>query len=68
MPNKILTNEEFDEDITKAYASTESQHILVSDKSFERMKKYLTQEKIEKAEYLREIIRSNPEYFLQKYA
>lgn len=68
MANKLLTNEEFDEDLTRAYANTACQHIIVSDVAFERMQKYMTQDKIDKAEYLREIIRSNPEYFLIKYA
>lgn len=67
MPNKLLTNAEFDEDLTRAYANTECQHIMVSDVAFERMKKYMTQDKIDKAEYLREIIRSNQDYFLIKY-
>lgn len=68
MPNKLLTNEEFDEDLTRAYANTECQHIIVSDVAFERMKKYMTKDTIDKAEYLRDIIRSNNEYFLIKYA
>ena len=67
MSNKMLTNTEFEDDITRAYANMESQHIIVSDSTFERMKKYMNKDKIEKAEYLRDIIRLNPSYFLQKY-
>lgn len=67
IPNKLLTESEFLDNVTKAFADTNDIYDYASDERFERMKKYMTQDKIDKADYLREIIRSNQEYFLIKY-
>ena len=53
MANKILTEAEFLDNVTKAFADTNEIYGYVSDECFERMKKYMTQDKIDKAINLR---------------
>ncbi len=67
MSNKLLTEDEFLDDVIKVYANTESMHIKAGDECFEKMKKYMSKDKIDKAMYLRDIIRLNQDYFLIKY-
>ena len=58
MGNKFLTSEEFSDNITKSYANIEYMQIEASDECFERMKKFMTQDKIDKAMILRNEKRS----------
>lgn len=53
MANKILTEAEFLDNVTKEFADTNEIYDYVSDECFERMKKYMTQDKIDKAINLR---------------